>query len=147
MAVDSQKGCCIPLGCVSGKDYAGVGKVLAKGLGLNGAGSIRNGTRNQAQDPSCGIGPAGGYVQKASQSSLRVMDRMARASHGRVAGVEVLVAIDCDRAMLGKGSPYSVRPFCGFGPVGSGPKAPAPEGFVIGLGTASFHGNAVSIAK
>ena len=75
------------------------------------------------------------------------MDRVAGTGHGRIAGMKMLVAIDCNRAMLGKGGTDSVGPLGSLGPVGTWPQAPATEGLVVRGSPPSLNGHAVCIAK
>lgn len=147
VAIHGQKHGCVPFCGISGEDYAGVREMLAKGLGFYGAGGISDSSSDEAQDTSGRIGPAGRDVQKTCQAAMRIMYRMAGTGHGRIAGVEVLVAVNRDGTVFGKGRANPVGTFCGLGPVSARPEAPAPECLVVGRGSPPFHGDPVSVAE
>ena len=102
-------------------------------IGFDLAGRIGHGLRDQGGEGLGQVIPAGRHIQHGGDPAMLVEHRRAHAAHHRVAVVEVLVAIDRDRALLGDARADAVRALHRFGPDTAFAEASRAEKRAVGV--------------
>src|SRR5205823_14524962 len=106
-----------------------------------------DGNRNEIDESFRKVGAAGGDVERRGQLALVVVDRRRRAAQKRVARVEMLVAMNSERALLGQTGSDAVGALAVLAPDRPGPQAPRLEGVVVGHSAAPIYRHAVKIGQ
>ncbi len=101
---------------------ARIGKSLTEIFSLDAARSVDNGHRYKLRKSLGQIGAAGGDIKCCHQASLMVMDGSDRAGKPDIARMEMLVAMDRQRALFNDAGADAVGAFALFAPDSTGPK-------------------------
>ena len=93
------------------------------------------------------VGTAVGDVERGYKIPLRIVDWGGGAAQPRVAGVKMLVAVDCQGTLFNQTGADAVGTLALFVPDGSSPKTPGMKRLVIDKRAAPFDRHAVTIGE
>lgn len=113
------------------KHDARIGESLTEIFRLDAPGGIDDRHRNELCEGFRQVCPAGGYVERRHQVPAMVVDGRNSTGKPDIAGVEMLFAMDGQRALLHNAGADAIGAFALLAPDGSRPQAPAIEGLVV----------------
>ena len=131
----------------AGQQDARQRKSKAEILGFDCARGVRHRGREQLCEALSQIGPARGDIERRCEFAAFVVNRRRRAGEERIAGEEMLVAIDRHRALLVEAGSDAVGALEFLAPDGAGPEPPPFESRVVARRPAPLDDDAIPVGE